>query len=156
MPRLTCETPLANKRQTVVAVERDEALAAVAASVVDRNGAGEAVCMVAAHSTDIEVPQEGRFDVIVSEVLGSDPLSEGALPTLRHASERLLAPDGELVPARIILRAALAQAGSMVAATMRAHGPGGGLDCSVRPGEKNAPALCVTWQSGTRTSPAPS
>lgn len=116
----------------MVAVERDEALAGVASAVVDRNGAGEEVCVVAASSRDIEVPPEGRFDVIVSEILGSDPLSEGALPTLRHASEQLLAPDGEFVPARIVLRAALAQAGPAVAATLWAHGPGGGLDCAVR------------------------
>lgn len=112
-------------------MERDEALAAVAAEVIYKNGAGDAVCLVAAHSTDIEVPPEGRFDVIVSEILGSDPLSEGALPTLRHASAKLLAADGEFVPARIVLRAALAQAGPRVGATMRAHGPGG-IDCAVR------------------------
>lgn len=115
--------------QTVVAVERDETLAEVASAVVDRNGAGEVVCVVAANSKDIEVPSEarfsllslwhlfavlnffqysppvlsfnqGRFDVIVSEILGSDPLSEGVLQTLRHASEHLLAPDGEFVPSR--------------------------------------------------------
>ena len=50
------------------------------------------------------------------QVLGSDPLSEGVLPTLRHASEHLLAPGGELVPARLVLRAALAAAGPVLQA----------------------------------------
>ncbi len=97
----------------VVAVERDEALAECACADAEANGLGESITVVAAHSRDLGRHNVGEFDVIVSEVFGSDALSEGVLPTLAHARTALLAPGGVFVPARVVIRAALARSGAL-------------------------------------------
>ena len=127
---------------------------------MEDNGCGDAVTVLAAGSCDIRpLPPDQRFDVVVSEILGSDPLSEGVLPTLRHAAAALLAPGGEFVPSALVLRAALAEAGPQLASALRvgatcgqsADSPSGSLDLSaLRPLEP--PRLSVG--DGAAGSPA--
>jgi type II protein arginine methyltransferase len=97
----------------VFACERDEALAATACADIEAAGLGDVVTVVAAHSRDLDRDSVGAFDVIVSEVFGSDPLSEGVLPTLAHAQAELLAPGGCMVPGRVVIHAALAHSGAL-------------------------------------------
>ena len=68
---------------------------------------------MAAHSRDLDRDSVGEFDMIVSEIFGSDALSEGVLPSLAHAQAELLAPGGTCVPAAVVIRAALASSGAM-------------------------------------------
>ncbi len=80
----------------VIAVE-ESAIADLAAQVLA--AAQERVVLVRRSSRDVELDR--RVDVIVHELLGSDPLAEGLLPTICDARRRLLADGGTLVPHRL-------------------------------------------------------
>ena len=96
----------------VVACERDAELAAAACSDIEANGLGESVMVVGAHSRALGDDNVGRFDLIISEIFGSDALSEGVLPTLAHAQAALLRPNaGIMIPGKLVIRAALACSG---------------------------------------------
>ena len=98
----------------VVACERDAELAAAACADIEANGLGESVTVVGAHSRALGDDNVGRFDLIVSEIFGSDALSEGVLPTLAHAQAALLRPNaGIMIPGKLVIRAALAFSGSL-------------------------------------------
>ena len=47
---------------------------------------------------------ERRADLLVFEILGTDPLCEGLLPALQDARERLLTPDARVVPCMVEVR----------------------------------------------------
>lgn len=51
----------------------------------------------------------GRFDILVSEIFGDQPLSESVLPSFRHARSELLAPDARILPSRLVLWATVAR-----------------------------------------------
>jgi len=100
----------------VVAVERDARLASACALDAEASGYGSAISVVATHSRDLDrASLGGGFDVIVSEIFGSDALSEGVLPTLGHAQQALLAPGGVILPRLLTIRAALAHSGALAA-----------------------------------------
>ncbi len=61
--------------------------------------AGCEVTLVRRSSRDVVLDEP--VDVIVHELLGSDPLAEGMLPSICDARRRLLVPGGRLVPHRI-------------------------------------------------------
>ena len=63
-----------------------------------------------------------RAEALVFEVLDSELLGEGVLPTLRDARERLLTPGAPVVPARATVFAALVQCDAL----RRCHAPGAG------------------------------
>ena len=50
-----------------------------------------------------------KAELLIFEVLGTDPLCEGLLPTLKDARERLLAPGAAVLPCEITLHAALVE-----------------------------------------------
>ncbi len=118
----------------VYAVERQPALAELARATFRANALhfppGVALHVIQAESTELLVAEretaigdaDGRLradapspptlpcraHLIVSEILGDDPLAEGLVPTFRHATHALLEPRrGVLIPARLSLRAAL-------------------------------------------------
>ena len=98
----------------VVACERDVGLAAAACADIEANGLGDSVTVVGAHSRALGDDNVGRFDLIVSEIFGSDALSEGVLPTLAHAQSALLRQaTGLMVPGKLIIRAALSCSGAL-------------------------------------------
>lgn len=82
----------------VLAVE-ETGIAALAREVVKRNGVGRTVEVVEASSR--EIPSGARFQVLVAELLGGDPLDERLLESVADARERLLAPRAALVPAAL-------------------------------------------------------
>lgn len=80
-----------------------EMLAAHAQAVAERNGLAQ--LLPAVMSTQLQrgrdgIPVEG-FDIVISEVLDIWGLGEGVIPTMRHAAQSLLLPDGQLLPERI-------------------------------------------------------
>ena len=97
----------------VVACERDAGLAAAACADVEANGFGDIVTMVGAHSRELCDENVGQFDFVVSEIFGSDALSESVLPTLAHAQAALLKPGGTMIPGKLVVRAALACSGAL-------------------------------------------
>jgi len=87
----------------VWAVEANRVLHAVAAECIARNAeelSGQVTLLPPMLSTQLRVGQHlpHRVDLVVSEVLDSDLISEGVIVSLRHAKDELLTPEGTMVP----------------------------------------------------------
>jgi hypothetical protein len=80
----------------VIAIE-ESAIADMAAQVIAAANAEVTLVRRSSHDVDVDPPA----DLIVHELLGSDPLAEALLPTLCDARRRMLAPDGRLLPYRL-------------------------------------------------------
>lgn len=91
---LACFAARANAKH-VYAVERS-AILEIAMEVAERNGLSDQITFIAADSREIELPQ--KAGVIVSEIVGSDPLVQELTSTLSDASRRHLAPNGRMIP----------------------------------------------------------
>lgn len=94
----------------VYACEQDERLAATAREIVEQNGFGNQITVLASHSTKLDRDRDlgGGVDIVISEVFGSDLLGESALVALRDARARLCLPQASFLPARASIRVALA------------------------------------------------
>lgn len=94
----------------VVACEADRALAATAREIVDRNGLGEKVEILAERSTKLgrTGPLAPGADLIVAEVFSHTLLDEGAIETLNHAMMTLAAPGARIIPGSASIHLALA------------------------------------------------
>ena len=66
------------------------------------NGLSERVTIVEKRSMHVQLPE--RADVLVSEIIGNDPLEERILETTRDARQRLLKPGGRLIPSSLAIR----------------------------------------------------
>lgn len=71
----------------------------LAEEVFAANGLSDRVKMLRGHSTEIELPE--RADILVSEIIGNDPLSEGILSVTADAIERHLKPGARIIPSRL-------------------------------------------------------
>lgn len=96
---------------TVVTCEADAAIASAARDVIAANGYSDRVTVVSKHSTDLDPTRDmgGLADILVSEIVSNDLLSEGVLGAHEDAVARLLAPDGVVIPPRGTIRVALAR-----------------------------------------------
>lgn len=65
------------------------------------NGFADRITLVQGWSTQINLPE--RADVLVSEIIGSDPLGERVLECTADAVTRMLKPDARLLPARLLI-----------------------------------------------------
>lgn len=77
-------------------------------------------------ASDLQESWRRRADMLVFEILGTDPFSEGLLPTLLDARERLLTPDAAIIPAALEVHAAVVQSAEL--ASMNSVGSVGGFD----------------------------
>jgi len=95
----------------VVTCEMNPAMAEVARQTVMRNGYAGRVRVITKHSDalDVEADLGGRADLLVSEVISNDLLSEGVLAAHARAVRQLLKPGAPVVPARGTIRVALAE-----------------------------------------------
>ncbi len=84
--------------QHVYAVERTS-LSVLANLMFKANGVDDRITLLRDDSRNIKLPV--RADLLVHEILGSDPLAEGIVPILDDARERLLRPEGRLLPGRL-------------------------------------------------------
>jgi protein arginine N-methyltransferase 7 len=84
----------------VVSCEMNPAVADVATEIVALNGYADRVRVLSAKSTDLDAETDlgGRVDLIVSEIVSNNLLSEDVLPTMTDAVARLLAPGGRVIP----------------------------------------------------------
>ncbi|WP_176496466.1 50S ribosomal protein L11 methyltransferase [Sphingomonas sp. HMP6] len=99
----------------VVTCEADPAVAAAARATIGRNGFADRITVLTAHSTALD-PSEicGPADILVSEIVSNDMVSEGALPAHADAVPRLLKPGGTVIPVRGRMRIALMDDGGSV------------------------------------------
>lgn len=92
----------------VITCEADPAIAAAARENVAVNGFADRVTVVNKHSTALELADVGGLaDILVSEIVSNDMLSEGTLPAHEDAVPRLLKPGGAVIPVRGQIRIAL-------------------------------------------------
>jgi hypothetical protein len=79
----------------VYAIEASD-IAEVAQRVFEVNGVADRVTLIEGWSTDVEIPEPA--DVLVSEIIGTEPLEEELLETTVDARRRLLRPGARLIP----------------------------------------------------------
>ncbi len=65
----------------------------------EANGLSDRITLVEGRSTHVDLPE--KADVLVSEIIGNDPLDEAILETTSDAVQRLLKPDARLIPASL-------------------------------------------------------
>jgi 16S rRNA G966 N2-methylase RsmD len=83
----------------VYAIERSSNYAALARSFVEHNGLSHRVTVIEGDSTRVQLPEKATL--LVSEVIGNDPLNEGLLPMLVDARKRHLQPGARIIPQRL-------------------------------------------------------
>lgn len=115
---------------TVVTCEAVPWIAETARAVIAANGLSDRITVVNTLSTALQVggvlPRPA--DVLLSEIVASDFLSERMVPAVADAKERLLRPDARILPARGGVRCALA--GGDVLEKHLFTGPTNGFDLS--------------------------
>jgi type II protein arginine methyltransferase len=86
--------------QSVTACEVVPVIAATARRIIADNGFAEAITVHTAPSTALEIGthMDERADILVSEILSSDLLTEQVLDTFEDAHARLLKPDAIVIP----------------------------------------------------------
>ncbi len=87
----------------VYAVEPDDAIA-LARDIARDNGYERRITFIQGRCEDLSLPEP--VDVIVSDIRGVLPLYAGSVQTIIDARQRLLAPEGVLIPLRDRLMAA--------------------------------------------------
>jgi type II protein arginine methyltransferase len=104
----------------VVTCEMVPAIAEVAQDIVALNGLSARVRVVAKKSYDLDPDADmgGPADVLVSEIIGNAILGEDVLPVTEHAARVLLKGGAKIIPARAIIRVALAHDAEFVRARM--------------------------------------
>ncbi|MBB6250042.1 tetratricopeptide repeat protein [Nitrospirillum iridis] len=95
----------------VYTCEADPTIAEAARAIIAANGYGDRVTVIAKPSSAVTVGTDlpRPADLLVSEILSSDLLSERVLPAVRDAKDRLLAPDARVIPQAGGVRALLAE-----------------------------------------------
>jgi precorrin-6B methylase 2 len=86
----------------VFAVEASD-IAEVAARIFSANGVEDTVTLISGWSRQIELPEQA--DLLVSEIIGNEPLEEEILETTLDARRRLLKPDARVIPHTLTLLA---------------------------------------------------
>ncbi|KAG4206416.1 hypothetical protein ERO13_A03G008400v2 [Gossypium hirsutum] len=89
---------------TVTACESYLPMAKLMRKVLHRNSMGKAISLINKRSDELEVGVDipSRADVLVSEILDSELLGEGLIPTLQHAHDKLLVENPLAVPFRAV------------------------------------------------------
>lgn len=84
----------------VVACEMEPLIAEMAQQIVAQNGYADRITVHAKPSTELTIGAEldGPADILVSEILSSDLLTEKVLDTFEDAHRRLLARDALVIP----------------------------------------------------------
>jgi len=95
----------------VVTCERNPSVAAVASEIIGRNGFADRVRVVAKHSADLEIGVDlaRPADVLICDALSNNMIGAGVLPTTEQAVRRLIRPGAPTIPARGVVRVALAE-----------------------------------------------
>jgi SAM-dependent methyltransferase len=79
----------------VYAIEAGD-IAGAAEALIEANGFSDRITVVRGWSTQVELPQAA--DLLVSEIIGGEPLSERVLENTRDAFKRHLKPNARMVP----------------------------------------------------------
>jgi protein arginine N-methyltransferase 1 len=83
--------------EKVYAIEESEILT-IAREVVAANGLSDRISFISGNSVNVDLPE--KVDLIISELIGTEPLYERMIPTLADASKRFLRPGGSMLPSK--------------------------------------------------------
>lgn len=99
----------------VVSCEMNTAMAGVAAEIVERNGYADRISIVGKHSRQLAIGADlaEPVDILVSEIVTNDLLSEDVLGCMEDAVGRLTRPDATIIPSHGAVRIALAHYGNL-------------------------------------------
>lgn len=84
----------------VVAIEIEECLIPIIYKHAQENGVADRIEIIHGSSDDMKL--RGKFDVIVSELFGSDALGKRVVDSFVHLRDRFLAPGGTLIPQELV------------------------------------------------------
>ncbi|MBK8812982.1 MAG: 50S ribosomal protein L11 methyltransferase [Acidobacteria bacterium] len=87
--------------QRVVAVEVEEALIPIIYKHAQENGVADKIEIIHGNSNDVKI--RGKFDVIVSELFGSDAFGPATVQSFVDVRKRFLAPNGVLIPQKLAM-----------------------------------------------------
>jgi len=95
----------------VITCEADPAVAMTARAIIAANGLADRIVVLNKHSSavDAAIDMGGRADILVSEIVSNDMISQGTLPSHEHAVPHLIKPGAAVIPARGRIRIALAE-----------------------------------------------
>lgn len=85
----------------VVAIESEEALIPLIHSTAVENSVSDRIEIIHGRSTDVKIRE--RFDVIVSELFGSDALGFSTIEAMMDVRDRFLKKDGIFLPQKLSL-----------------------------------------------------
>jgi hypothetical protein len=85
----------------------------IARRIARLNGLGHRIVFVPGNSLRVELPE--RADLVYSELLGSDTLSQDVLRCHRDALQRFLAPAGQMIPRWLALNGVYVESGALLA-----------------------------------------
>lgn len=93
----------------IVTCEAVELIADTARRIVKRNGYQDQITVLAKLSSSVEVDKDlpGKADILVHEIFASDLLGEHLLDAIEDAKQRLLKPDGHVLPSAASIMIAL-------------------------------------------------
>lgn len=91
----------------VYAIEVGDSLD-MAKQLASANGFADRIVFLSGDSRKLELPE--RVRVIVSDIRGTLPFYDGAIPSIEDARNRFLMPGGSAIPQRDILQAAIVEA----------------------------------------------
>lgn len=99
----------------VYAIEGQPLIAAAAKQVIADNGLSDKITVLSKWSHELIIGEDlpERADVVVSEIVDSNLLGEGALATLTHAMEHLAKPNARAVPESGTLKAQLVESAAL-------------------------------------------
>lgn len=95
---LAATASLAGARH-VYAIERTPNMPKLARKFFEANGVADRITILEGDSAQVELPE--KADIMVSEIVGNDPLAENIIPTTNDAVQRLLKPNARLIPGRL-------------------------------------------------------
>lgn len=100
----------------VYTAEANPLMTRIARDTIERNGMTGRVTVLEGHSTGLVIGRDlpRPAELLIHEILSNTVLSEGLVPSLRHAIRELLTPDAPLLPERIGVNITLS--GDMTAA----------------------------------------
>ena len=107
----------------VVTCEMHSGVADAARDIVALNGYADRVRVLAKASLEIDPDADlgGRADLLIAEIMTSSIVTNDALPTIEHAVRALGKPGVQVIPARAVIRVALACDSGFELERMGAH-----------------------------------
>ena len=143
----------------VLALEMTAEIAALATRLVAAHGLDDRVRVLPMHSSALDLDSDAAGGdawaaraELVFEVLGTDPLCEGLLPSLRHARASLLAPGAAVVPRALTVYASLVESEALASLGCVWRDATHGLDLRPLNVWRTARARCVCRSCRTHCS----